>query len=188
MYNALIDTFNLREEADETRAAKIQKIFKSNKKPNVPDIKVTHSHTNKFLAKIIGKSSSVDNLTCNKFLSPNITTDENYFNSSHLKTKSLSTNEIFQSASPSVSRSGSVSRLRRERADQNVISINNSNFNVETSASCHGSFESLDTKNSTSTPHSKGCNSFGYLKNLPQDEGILFYCPFSNSCTKLVKG
>ncbi|XP_023309876.1 uncharacterized protein LOC108916208 [Anoplophora glabripennis] len=187
VYNALIDTFNLREEADETRAAKIQKIFKSNKKGNVPDIKITHSHTNKFLAKIIGKSSSVDNLTSNKFLSPNISTDENYFNSSHLKTKSLSTNEIFQSASPGVSRSGSISRLsRRERTDQNIISINNSNFNVETSASCHGSLESLDTK--SHTPQPKAYNSLGYLKNLPQDEGILFYCPFSNSCTKLVKG
>lgn len=184
MYNALIDTFNLREEADETRAVRIQKIFKTNKKENVPDIKITHSHTNKFLAKIIGKSSSVDNLTSNKFLSPNLCMDENYFNSSHLKTKSLSTNEIFQSASPGVSRSGSVSRLsRRERTDQNT---NSNDFNTELSASCHGSLESLSTKNNTT--QSKVYNSFGYLKNLPQDEGILFYCPFSNSCTKLVKG
>lgn len=82
-----------------------------------------------------------------------------------------------------MSRSGSVSRLSRtEKTYQNT----NNDFNVELSVSCHGSLESLNTKNNTT--QSKVCNSLGYLKNLPQNEDILFYCPFSNSCSKLVKG
>ncbi|KAJ8950334.1 hypothetical protein NQ318_021194 [Aromia moschata] len=58
VYNAVIDAFDLRKDAERTRSAKIQQIFKQKKKKgNVPDIKITQSHTNKFLAKIIGKAS-----------------------------------------------------------------------------------------------------------------------------------
>ncbi|KAJ8979894.1 hypothetical protein NQ317_017517 [Molorchus minor] len=126
---------------------KIHKIFKQKrKKTQVPDIKITQSNTNKFLAKIIGKSSSVDNLSIdNKFLSPtNAFQQEPAFDSLNLKRKSLSSNELFHSISPSVSRSSSVLRLNRNKSENN--STIEPNCLEQRPASCHGSFEFLGKK------------------------------------------
>ncbi|RZC41202.1 uncharacterized protein BDFB_000895 [Asbolus verrucosus] len=157
VYNALVDAFNLREEPIETRTAKMQQIFKiKNKNKNIPDIKITASHTNKFLARIVGKSTSVDNLA-----------DQNLsINKFNLMTKSLSTQEIFESESPVMSRTSSATRLSRNDKDKNHLSPN---FRP---TSCHGSFESLHKKS----------------EDTPSEEVILFHCPFSSSCSSLIKG
>lgn len=183
----MIDAFNLREEPDTVKVSKMQQIFKMKNKThqnkNVPDIKITQStqHTNKFLARLItGKSSSVENLTTNsKFLTPS-SNFSNEFNNSNLKTKSLSTNEIFQQYdnSPSVSRSGSISKLSRNEKNK-YLKITSDNNNR--SASCHGSFECL----SDNTSH---CNNFTTTFSHLTEENILFYCPFAANCTTLIKG
>lgn len=109
----------------------MHQIFKTkNKNRNVPDIKVTPSHAYKFLARIVGKASSVDNLAGNA--------SDNEFN---LRTKSLSNQEIFDSGSLLVSRASSVNRLSRNDKNRNYL---NPEYR---SASCHGSFESLHRNN-----------------------------------------
>jgi hypothetical protein len=149
VYNALVDAFNLREEPVDARTAKMQTIFKTkNKNKNVPNIRVTPSHANKFLARIVGKSSSVDNLA-----NPN----ENEF---HLRAKSLSTQDIFQTESPVVSRASSATRLGRNEKNRNLL-----NPDLR-SSSCHGSFELLHRS----------------------AEAIVFHCPFASNCTSLIKG
>lgn len=158
IFNSIIEAFNLKEESDETKAAKIQQIFKlKSKNKNIPDIKITttSSHTNKFLTRIIGgvKSSSVENLT-----TPAINS---------IKTKSLSTNEIFQSDTI-VSRSGSMTRLKAKS-----LNINQCN---DRPASYHGSFESLNRK-------------IDDIMQMPIEiEGLLFHCPFNINCNNFIKG
>ncbi|XP_044256882.1 uncharacterized protein LOC123006454 [Tribolium madens] len=145
VYNALVDAFNLREEPADSRTAKMHQIFRMKTKKNVPDIKVTPSHTTKFLARLVGKASSVDNLTGNA--------NDSEFN---LRTKSLSNQEIFDTRSPLVSRTNSVNRMSRNEKNQNYL---NPNFR---SVSCHGSFESLHNDNEDITfycPFTPGCTS-----------------------------
>ncbi|KAG5897400.1 hypothetical protein JTB14_013492 [Gonioctena quinquepunctata] len=182
VYNAVVDAFNLKEESEEVRASRIQQIFKNrNKKATIPDIKVIQSYTNKILAKLTGKSSSVENISSNAKLSSNNSAD-NDFVDGQLKTKSLSTNEIFISESPVVSRSGSISRLIRK--DLNLLQVNHDN---KRPASYHGSFESLE-RNIHLTVTSIH-NSFNSLEtDAAEKDSILCFCPFSNDCTSLMKG
>ena len=149
-----MDSFNLREEPADARNAKMQQIFKiKNKNKNVPEIKVTPSHANKFLARIVGKANSVDNLA-----NPKI---ENACEDGFLRAKTLSTQEIFASESPGVSRANSISRLSRN--DKNRF------LDPEyRSASCHGSFETLHRES--------------------DEEILMFYCPFMASCNCVIKG
>ncbi|EFA11239.2 uncharacterized protein LOC662426 [Tribolium castaneum] len=145
VYNALVDAFNLREEPDDSRTAKMHQIFKMKTKKNVPDIKVTPSHTTKFLARLVGKASSVDNLSGSA--------NDSDFN---LRTKSLSNQEIFDAGSPLVSRTNSVNRMSRNEKNQNYL---NPNFR---SVSCHGSFESLHNAGEDIAfycPFAPGCTS-----------------------------
>lgn len=106
----------------------MQQLFKYKAKTkNVPNIKVTLAHTNNFLAKIVGKSNSVNNLSNDQ-----ISTECN------LKIKSLSNQEIFQDdKSPALSRTSSVTRLSRNEKNKIYLTPNKS-------VSCHGSFESLN--------------------------------------------
>ncbi|CAH0562525.1 unnamed protein product [Brassicogethes aeneus] len=159
VYNSIVDAFGLKEDTDEAKSAKIQQIFRLRKK-NVPDIKVTPSHANKFLAKIVGKASSVDNLSStSKLSSPN---------EGDLKAKSLSTTEIFQLDTPPVSRSGSIGRISRN--DKNRIrSMEEDNR----PASYHGSYDSLNDI-ITTTKFS--------------EEETLYHCPFDLKCTSLLNG
>lgn len=179
MYHAVTDTFGLKEDNEETRSTKIQQIFKNrNKKMNVPDIKITHSqhtYTNKFLSKIIGKSSSVDNLSSET--GSNNDRTGNIFEDADLKTKSLSSNEIFLATSPMVSRCGSVSRLNRKPLQ--TLSIN---YNAAKPASYHGSYENLERKLELTVPEST--NSLSHMFAGEQS----CYCPFENSCAMKIRG
>lgn len=168
----------MKDDNEETKATKIQQIFKNKgKKSNIPDIKVTHTYTNKFLSRIIGKSSSVDNLssdTCS-----HSETRENIFPDANLKTKSLSTNEIFLPVSPMVSRSGSVSRINRKPLHTLTI-----NYESTKPASYHGSFENLERKIELTVPETKNNQLGRIIYSVEQ----CCNCPFVNSCTTLIKG
>ncbi|CAH1153694.1 unnamed protein product [Phaedon cochleariae] len=174
IYNAVVDAFDLKDDSEELRATKIQHVFKNrNKKQSIPDIKVTQSYTNKLIAKITGKSSSVDNLSSNnmKLLTPNNVPDENGFTNGQLRSKSLSTNEIFFNESPIVSRSGSMNRLNRK--ELNALNVNKDY--VLKPASYHGSLDSLDVSTN------QDCST-------SIDEAELYHCPFSSDCSHLIKG
>lgn len=149
----------------------MQQIFKHRKKGNIPDIKITQSYTNKFLTRIIGKASSVDNLSTT--INPNSDSGENLF----AKTKSLSTNEIFLSESPVVSRSASVSKVNRK--DFNIM-----NKKYAKPASYHGSYESLERKSELTVPQLE--NSF--KNDLNNGDDFKYHCPFVSACTSLIKG
>lgn len=134
IYNAFTQAFNLKEEPEQKRTAKLQQIFKLPTKPkNVPDIKITqYTQTNRLLSRILGKSSSDDNLASSsstKEFPPKQT-----FLSSELKAKSLSSNEINCTVSPVLSRASSTQRLK---------SKNGNLLDVDKSESLHASFESL---------------------------------------------
>lgn len=140
VYNAFTQAFNLKEDPKQTRTAKIQQIFKfPTKAKNVPDIKVTHYiQTNRLLSRILGKSSSDDNLA-----------SSSAFLTSEHKTKSLSSNEINCAVSPVLSRASSNQRLKK---NENLLYVNKS-------ASLHASLESLDSELEVSyrCPYSKNC-------------------------------
>ncbi|XP_060537222.1 uncharacterized protein LOC132708712 [Cylas formicarius] len=161
VYHAIVDAFNLRDENDESKIAKIQQIFKPKiKNKSIPNIKVIQCHTSKLLAKVIGKASSVENLTSNsKLLTPNT-------NCSTLKAKSLSTNEIFHAEVSNVSRTGSISRLSR----RNETTINDSLTNIS------------DFNNRPTSFY----GSFEYLNR--DDEPVTFHCPFQSTCPVIIKG
>ncbi|CAG9759591.1 unnamed protein product [Ceutorhynchus assimilis] len=172
VYNAVIESFNLKDETTYMRSQKIQQIFKPkiwNK--NIPNIKVTECQTNKFLSKIVGKSSSVDNLSSStKFLSPS--------NIENLKVKSASSSEIFQADTPSVSRVGSMKRLSRRlnngaAMDDSLTNI--SDFNSRPS-SFHESFNVLHHQRSDENTSSFNNNELSY------------YCPFDSQCKASIKG
>ncbi|XP_022914994.1 uncharacterized protein [Onthophagus taurus] len=147
IYNVITEIFELKETPGNIRNNKIQQIFKipQKKEIKVPDIKVTHAHANKFLAKLVGKSSSVDNLSTNN-TSSNLGLSDN-----SLKTKSLSSTEIFN-GSPTVSRSNSIKK-----------SYKNSRLGASSSISCHNSFENLnrvdDEARFISCPFEQSCSN-----------------------------
>lgn len=158
VYNSLIDAFELAKEEDEkTRRTKIKELFRNKKKK--PEIKITQSHTNKFLERCVDKSSSAENLS-NQYLSPKSFLS-NEFNCD-LRVKSLSTSEIFCPGSPNVSRSGS-----------RVLS--KGNFIPRIMSSCRRSFECLNKNISNST------SSY-------QNDEIMYYCPFNADCDQRLTG
>lgn len=118
IYNSLTDAFKLRGEPADTLSTKMkQRLFGKKKMPEkrIPVIEIKTHHVspkNKFLTRIMGKSSSVENLSStsnNKSQSKNYLTVDHVGFSSNLKTKSLSSNEIFrQNSSPVISRYPSV--------------------------------------------------------------------------------
>lgn len=130
MYNAFTRSFDLKGDTEEKKIAKIHQIFKSrSKNKTVPDIKVTHAQTNRFLTRILGKSSSDDNLASGSTKGHSSTLDG-------FKAKSLSSNEINCNVSPVLSRTCSVQRIAKKKGNY---------LDVDGSVSLHGSFESLDS-------------------------------------------
>lgn len=133
IYNAFTQAFNLREDSTEKRKIRLQQIFKpnANKNKNVPNIKVTDTHTHRLLSRILGKSSSDDNIASS---SSTEFPSRQYFLTNELKTKSHSSNEINCTISPMLSRASSMQRLKK-----------NENFlNVERAVSLHSSCQSLE--------------------------------------------
>lgn len=151
VYNAFTQAFNLKEDPEESRTAKLQQIFKlRTKNKNVPDIKVTHfTQTNRLLSRILGKSSSDDNLASSS--NKEFPNTKQSLLSNELKTKSLSSNEINCTVSPVLSRASSVQRLKKNT---------NHLLDVDKSESLHASFESLDMEQEVSykCPYDSGCS------------------------------
>ncbi|XP_069686970.1 uncharacterized protein [Periplaneta americana] len=152
VFNSLTEAFGLKEEAEETRPAKLkERLFgtkKSKQAPQTPELKVSliSSPTNKFLTRILGKSSSVDNLSSNpvnlsampRHLSAVI--DSEF--SSNLKAKSLSTSEICQPVgSRPVSRSPSINSAH-QKMGSGLLDVSLF-LGSKRPASYHGSCESL---------------------------------------------
>ncbi|XP_067002569.1 uncharacterized protein [Anabrus simplex] len=171
VFNSLTEAFQLKDEAEEVRPAKLRERLFGNKKKPLPAPSVDKSShilppTNKFLARIMGKSSSVENLSSNPVTLTSIPKHlslDTEFNST-LKAKSLSTSEIFRPLSPAVSRSPSMQtglHLRSSRP-----------------ASYHGSLDSLTGRLSS---------DFGDSLIQMHDDGSLYHCPCSAECTTLLK-
>jgi hypothetical protein len=178
VFNSLTEAFEMKDEAEETRPAKLrERLFgsKKNKQPQESGAKLEMkislmTPTNKFLTRILGKSSSVENLSSNPV---NLSAVPRHISavidsefSSNLRAKSLSTSEIFHPLrSRPVSRSPSVNSTHR---------IGNTLLEVPPylgstrPASYHGSCESLDSDFTDSLlyccPCEKECP--GFLKAL----------------------
>ncbi|CAH1255879.1 unnamed protein product [Diabrotica balteata] len=181
VFTAITDIFAPYEETKEARVANIQKIFKKkDKNKAIPDIIITESYTNKLISKIVGKSSSADNLsTTSKYLTIDDAVSDN---NSQLKVKSLSVNEIFTSHTSALSRNGSRSRL-----DKTYLSTENTRKTDERPISFHGSFESLGQQADFISPL---CSSFNSLEVAVTGGNAItsYYCPFLNSCSSVLKG
>ncbi|KRT79321.1 hypothetical protein AMK59_8660, partial [Oryctes borbonicus] len=176
IYTTISDVFGLKEETQDERNAKLNLIFRLKfKNKNVPGIKVTTANSNasKFFSKFnIGKSSSVENLSSNKSKSSTLSLD-NEFNT-NLKTKSLSTNEIFN-VDPSASRSNSATRINKCNSLQ-ANSFLNTN---ERSLSCHGSCEFLNVTVNEETAVSS---------EIFQSEVKNYKCPYEENCAFIITG
>ncbi|XP_017781014.1 PREDICTED: uncharacterized protein LOC108565865 [Nicrophorus vespilloides] len=159
VYNAFTDAFDLREDTHEARSAKMQQIFKIKSKKAPPSIKITQAHTNKFLARLIGKASSVDNLSSKHPQAQQLLSDGQF--ASNMKAKSLSSSEIFNPDSSSIARTGSINSIHRTHKPR--------------PGSYHGSFETLHVPD------------ISMISANPQ-EGILYHCPYEKYCTCLIKG
>ncbi|KAG8304136.1 hypothetical protein J6590_101578, partial [Homalodisca vitripennis] len=165
VYNSLTEAFHLREEPPETRSAKMrQRLVGKKKIPEVQrpvaEVKPTlNPPKNKLLTRIMGKSSSVENLSTNTKSSNSLSVDF----ASNLKTKSLSSSEIFNQISPAISQ-------------DSIISSNNVGVELSSSRSYQGSLESLTQRMLT---------DFGDTELT--DDGALYSCPFSHNCTAQLK-
>lgn len=188
VYNTITDVFNLREDSEQSRKEKMQTIFKlGTKNKEIPNIKVTQSHTNKLLARLIGKSTSVDNLSNNGSLKshmqiPPASLEHNF--GTNLKAKSLSTSEICKSLSPASSRHGSLLQLNGNFKTSRQTSINLTRGLENGSVSCHGSFESLNKKQKSET--TSLINNV-YLSSPSRDDAI-YQCPYDADCSAKFKG
>ncbi|KAF5275362.1 hypothetical protein FQR65_LT04190 [Abscondita terminalis] len=173
VYHTISDVFELNGDSQQNQKTKIQSIFKLNaKKKNVPDIKVTQSPTNKFLAKIIGKSSSVDNLSNDHkaAVTARHVLENNFGNT--LKAKSLSTSEIFKT-SPCNSRTGSFHNINGTRyVDKRFLNLENGDDSGP--ASYHGSTESMD-------------QSLNLEVAATINVKVLYPCPYLDTCTTTIK-
>ncbi|KAF5274538.1 hypothetical protein FQA39_LY07150 [Lamprigera yunnana] len=173
VHNTISEVFGLREESQQIQKTKMQSIFKLNsKKKNVPDIKITQSHANKLLARIIGKSTSVDNLTndCRKTTSneqPHLVGND--FGNS-LKAKSLSTSEIFK-PNPSNSRTNSFNNIN----DYRVKYLEKKYLNSGGLTSYQGSMDSVEQS-----------SNVGEIAST--EVGVLYPCPYQKTCTTTIKG
>lgn len=116
-----------------------------------------NSPKNKFLSRIMGKSSSVENLSSNTKSSNLLSVDSCF--KSNLKSKSLSSNEIFNQLSPAVSQSS-------------IPTTNTADMGLSSSRSYQGSFESLTQRMMT---------DFGEME--VADDGATYVCPASPECT-----
>ncbi|XP_021926709.1 uncharacterized protein LOC110833173 isoform X2 [Zootermopsis nevadensis] len=177
VFNSLTEAFGIKDEVEETRPAKLrERLFGSKKNKQSqesktkPELKINlvMPPTNKFLTRILGKSSSVENLSSTPV---NISAIPRHLSavidsefSSNLKAKSLSTSEICHPlGSRPVSRSPSVNSTHF---------IGSTFLDVPTylgskrPASYHGSCESLDSDFTDS---------------------LLYCCPCEQQCPCLLK-
>jgi hypothetical protein len=180
VFNSLTEAFQLKDEADETRPAKLrERLFgaKKNKQPQqsvtTPELKISlvTTPTNKFLTRILGRSSSVENLSSNpvnlaampRHLSAVI--DSEF--TSNLRAKSLSTSEICHPmGSRPLSPSPSVTRIGNGFLDAPPA------LGSKRPASYHGSCESVDSD---------------FSDNVQQQDDLLYYCPCEQDCPGLIK-
>lgn len=177
VFNSLIEAFEIKDEAEETRPAKLrERLFgpKKNKQPQEsrtkPELKTSlvMTPTNKFLTRILGKSSSVENLSSN---SVNLSAMPRHLSavidsefSSNLRAKSLSTSEICHPlGSRPVSRSPSVNSTHRIGSALLDVPLY---LGSQRPASYHGSCESLDSE---------------------FNDALLYCCPTKQECPGLFK-
>lgn len=182
VFNSLTDAFELKEEAEETRPAKLRERIFGKKKTqhqqqngtDIPEVKISlvNSPTNKFLSRLLGRSSSVENLNSNPVQTKFLSIVDEF--SSNLKAKSLSTGEIFQLQTP-VSRSPSMSSTHR--CGSGFLSANMS-LGSKRPASYHGSCESLI---------GRLASDFGDVTLSHHDDGSLYHCPCEAGCLSLLK-
>lgn len=158
MYNIITDTFDLKNDSEQVRKARLKSIFKTKSK-NLPDIRITPtpSHANRFLTWVVGKSASVDNLN-----DPSAKVQ--------LKTKSRSSNEIFTEG---VIRQ---THIRAEDTGHNNLKVNNnaSGFHQMQPVLSYGSCDSLHPKR--------------FLQETGRSGTNVYHCPFNLSCTDTLKG
>lgn len=177
VYNAVVEAFNLREETSEIRAKKISLFFKSKTtSKKVPYVKVTQCHTNRFLAKIIGKSTSVENLFSNSLLDP--ASNEN------LKAKSLSSDEIFHTEPPTKAGVGPMMQqmiVGYRNCNTKMNSSLNSYSDFKDNKSYHGSYEFLGY--SEDAVRLGNGSHDGSERDRPT-----FYCPFDSKCSMTIEG
>lgn len=103
-----------------------------------------------------------------------------------LKIKSLSSNEIFQADTPTVSRVGSITRLGRSKINGTTMddSLTNISDFGNRPVSFHGSFEYLNENFASQNHINASTNSVEMLGH----EELSYYCPFDSKCTHLIKG
>lgn len=169
IFNSLTEAFELKDEAEEERPAKLrERLFGSKRNKSfqpskpTPELKISlvTTPTNKFLTRILGKSSSVENLCSNPVNLSAVPRNLSDF-PSNLRAKSLSTSEICHPmGSRPVSRSPSVNSTHRVDVPQYLGS--------KRPASYHGSCESLDADFT--------------------DNEQLYCCPCEEECPALLKG
>ncbi|PSN56816.1 hypothetical protein C0J52_02702 [Blattella germanica] len=183
VFNSLTEAFEVKDEAEETRPAKLrEKLFgpKRNKQIHssrgTPDLKISFvsSPTNKFLTRILGKSSSVENLSSNSVhlsaMPRHLSTIINSEFSSNLKAKSLSTSEIFLSVgSRPVSRTPSINLMQRNGSGLLDIPLSP---DFKRPASYHGSCESLE-----------GRLDSDFVERTEPEEALLYFCPSEQQCS-----
>lgn len=163
----------------------MQQIFKlRGKNKKIPDIKVTQSQSTKLLTRLIGKSSSDDNLTSSSMKTPSeCSSAVDEFTCSNLKTKSLSTNEICYAGSPAISRVSSVNKL-----DTGGGRVSKKYLHVENRpASYHGSFESLD-RNKSGTISGTSSSLVSIPSQFKTEQYVHFQCPYELNCYTLIIG
>lgn len=163
VYNSLTDAFLLRDEPPETRSSKMRQRLTGKKKIPVIERPVAevkpnvNPPKNKFLTRILGKSSSVENLSSNTKSSNFLSVDSTL--NSNMKAKSLSSNEIFNQLSPAVSQSS-------------IPTTNTADIGFSSSRSYQGSYESLAQRVMT---------DFGEVE--VTDDGASYVCPASPECS-----
>lgn len=116
---------------------------------------------NKFLTRIMGKSSSVENLSSNTKSSNKLSVDPTF--DTNMKTKSLSSNEIFNHLSPA-------------NSQYSIDSSINVDIGFSSSRSYQGSLESLTQRMIT---------DFAELELT--DDGCSYHCPYSQNCSIQLK-
>ncbi|XP_053673809.1 uncharacterized protein LOC128724066 [Anopheles nili] len=193
VYRSITEAFNLREGSDgrlrerlfgarctRTPSARGGAAGERRKSPYGSDSHLSgtgrplHSHTHKFLARIMGKASSVDNLSkhAQHQQPPDVVGD---LQSSKGKSLSLSSSEIFKrDNSVSVLRCPSANRLAPElSASYNSLTVRR----PTSSMSCNVSVESL-----SSIPEDGGIQ----LIVPPRPSPVIFHCPCGEYCKDLI--
>ncbi|GLH09032.1 Probable E3 ubiquitin-protein ligase sinah, partial [Gryllus bimaculatus] len=178
-FQALTDAFNLKSEAEEARPAKLrERLFGHRRKAKPPPAPAPPPKaalpvppTNKFLARLLGRASSVENLST-AGRPPHGAAHAHEFNS--LKAKSLSSSDISRPLSPAASRCPSHTALHLPPA--HVLSPRSPLALRSRSrpASFHGSCDSLSGRIAADFGERPAAAAVA--------EGEVFVCPRSAGC------